>query len=108
MKDDADRFLPLSPATLHILLALAGEELHGEGPSGARCGVGRESAREIRRDHERAGSDQQLGARPLDEPVGEGVVRYRAVRVDALLAKRMAEWEAASAAVLNQSAPSTD
>jgi len=31
MKDDAGRFLPLSPATLHILLALAGEELHGYG-----------------------------------------------------------------------------
>ena len=31
MKDDASRFLPLSPATLHILLALAGEELHGYG-----------------------------------------------------------------------------
>jgi len=31
MKDDARRFLPLSPATLHILLALAGEELHGYG-----------------------------------------------------------------------------
>ena len=31
MKDDARRFLPLAPATLHILLALAGEELHGYG-----------------------------------------------------------------------------
>lgn len=31
MKDDVSRFLPLSPATLHILLALAGEELHGYG-----------------------------------------------------------------------------
>src|SRR5678816_2445004 len=31
MKDDASRFLPLSPATLHILLALAGEDLHGYG-----------------------------------------------------------------------------
>ncbi|MGA9978623.1 MAG: helix-turn-helix transcriptional regulator [Candidatus Sulfotelmatobacter sp.] len=30
MKDDAT-FLPLSPATLHILLALAGEDLHGYG-----------------------------------------------------------------------------
>lgn len=29
MKDDLSRFLPLSPATLHILLALAGEDLHG-------------------------------------------------------------------------------
>ncbi len=29
MKDDANRFLPLTPATLHILLALAGEDLHG-------------------------------------------------------------------------------
>ena len=28
-KDPADSFLPLSPATLHILLALAGEKLHG-------------------------------------------------------------------------------
>jgi len=31
MKDDASRFLPLSTATLHILLALAGEDLHGYG-----------------------------------------------------------------------------
>ena len=31
MKDDVRRFLPLPPATLHILLALAGEELHGYG-----------------------------------------------------------------------------
>lgn len=28
---EAGRFLPLSAATLHILLALAGEELHGYG-----------------------------------------------------------------------------
>jgi len=31
MKDDPASFLPLSPATLHILLALAGEDLHGYG-----------------------------------------------------------------------------
>ena len=31
MKDDSNLFLPLSPATLHILLALAGENLHGYG-----------------------------------------------------------------------------
>src|ERR1700687_5654928 len=31
MKEDHSRFLPLSPATLHILLALAGEDLHGYG-----------------------------------------------------------------------------
>ena len=31
MKDDAGKFLPLSPATLHILLALAREDLHGYG-----------------------------------------------------------------------------
>ena len=31
MKEDASRFLPLSPAALHILLALAGEDLHGYG-----------------------------------------------------------------------------
>jgi len=31
IKDDPGAFLPLSPATLHILLALAGEDLHGYG-----------------------------------------------------------------------------
>ena len=31
MKDDLGRFIPLATATLHILLALAGEELHGYG-----------------------------------------------------------------------------
>ena len=31
MKDDISRFLPLSPATLHILIALAGEDRHGYG-----------------------------------------------------------------------------
>ena len=31
MKEDHISFLPLSPATLHILLSLAGEELHGYG-----------------------------------------------------------------------------
>lgn len=31
MKEDSAAFLPLSPATLHILLALAGEDLHGYG-----------------------------------------------------------------------------
>ncbi len=31
MKDDFGAFLPLAPATLHILLSLAGEDLHGYG-----------------------------------------------------------------------------
>ncbi len=31
MKENISRFLPLSPAALHILLALAGEDLHGYG-----------------------------------------------------------------------------
>jgi DNA-binding PadR family transcriptional regulator len=31
MKVDAGQFLPLAPAMLHILLALAGEDLHGYG-----------------------------------------------------------------------------
>ena len=31
MKADADQYLPLAPATLHILLALAAEDLHGYG-----------------------------------------------------------------------------
>jgi DNA-binding PadR family transcriptional regulator len=29
MKDDLQAYLPLTPATLHILLALAGEDRHG-------------------------------------------------------------------------------
>lgn len=31
MKDDFSQFLPLSPAALHILVALAGEDRHGYG-----------------------------------------------------------------------------
>ena len=31
MTDGFDHYLPLSPATLHILLSLAGEDLHGYG-----------------------------------------------------------------------------
>ena len=31
MKDSVDDFVPLAPAMLHILLALAGERLHGYG-----------------------------------------------------------------------------
>lgn len=31
MKDDPASFLPLSPATLHILLSLAADDLHGYG-----------------------------------------------------------------------------
>jgi DNA-binding PadR family transcriptional regulator len=31
MKEDLTPFLPLSPATLHILLSLAGEDRHGYG-----------------------------------------------------------------------------
>src|SRR5277367_81334 len=31
MTEDLSPFLPLSPATLHILLSLAGEDLHGYG-----------------------------------------------------------------------------
>jgi DNA-binding PadR family transcriptional regulator len=31
MKQDKSQFLPLSPASLHILLALAGDDLHGYG-----------------------------------------------------------------------------
>ncbi len=31
MKKDFSSFLPLSPATLHILLSLAGKDLHGYG-----------------------------------------------------------------------------
>lgn len=43
MQHDVDRHLPLTPATLHILLALASEDLHGYGimQAVARCSEGR-------------------------------------------------------------------
>jgi DNA-binding PadR family transcriptional regulator len=31
MREDVSKFVPLSPATLHILLSLAGEDRHGYG-----------------------------------------------------------------------------
>ena len=43
MEDDPHSFLPLSPATLHILLSLAGGDLHGYGimPEVARQSEGK-------------------------------------------------------------------
>ncbi len=47
MKPDPDDYLPLAPATLHILLSLAGEPMHGYGimqevlrQSGSRYNLG--------------------------------------------------------------------
>src|SRR6478672_4777959 len=48
MKSDLNDYLPLAPATLHILLSLAGEPMHGYGimqevlrQSGGRYNLGR-------------------------------------------------------------------
>jgi DNA-binding PadR family transcriptional regulator len=45
MKQDMSQFLPLSPASFHILLALAGDELHGYG---IMQEIGRQSAGKYR------------------------------------------------------------
>ena len=74
MKDSAVAFLPLSPATLHVLLSLAGEDLHG-------YGIMQEVARQSEGKYKRGPATlydnlqkliqrkfvQELGRRPGDE-----------------------------------------
>ena len=58
------------------------DELEGERPPGAGRGVGRHAAAEIRADDERSRPDERGRPRAGDEPVGEGMVGQRPVRVD--------------------------
>jgi DNA-binding PadR family transcriptional regulator len=70
MKDDFDQFVPLSPAALHILLALASEDRHG-------YGIMREVARQ---------SDGRYKLGPgtlydnLQKLLDQGIVEERAAR----------------------------
>ncbi len=70
MKEDFNQFLPLSPATLHILLALTSEDRHG-------CGIMREVARQ---------SDGRYKLGPgtlydnLQKLLDQGIVEERAAR----------------------------
>ena len=73
MKEDVNQFLPLSPAALHILLALAGEDRHG-------YGIMREVARQ---------SDERYKLGPgtlydnLQKLVGQGIVEESSSRSSA-------------------------
>jgi len=70
MKEDFDQFLPLSAATLHILLALASEDRHG-------YGIMREVARQ-------SGGRYKLGPGTLydnlQKLLDEGIVEESAAR----------------------------
>ena len=70
MKEDFDQFLPLSPAALHILLALASEDRHG-------YGIMREIARQ-------SGSRYKLGPGTLydnlQKLLEQGIVEERSSR----------------------------
>jgi len=73
MKDDFREFLPLSPATLHILLALAQEDRHG-------YGIMQEVARQ-------SGNRYRLGPGTLydnlEKLLGQGIVQESARRSSA-------------------------
>jgi DNA-binding PadR family transcriptional regulator len=74
MTAQSDSFLPLSPATLHILLALAGEDLHGYGimqeiarQSGGIYKLGPGTLYDNLEKLIRSGWVQELGRRPGDD-----------------------------------------
>src|SRR5258708_16551814 len=74
MKDVADSFLPLAPATLHILLALAAEDLHGYGimqevarQSEGRYKLGPGTLYDNLQKLIRRGWVEELGNRPADD-----------------------------------------
>jgi DNA-binding PadR family transcriptional regulator len=74
MKDSTDNFLPLAPATLHILLALAGEDMHGYGimqevarQSEARYKLGPGTLYDNLQRLMKQGMVEEVGGRPEDE-----------------------------------------
>jgi DNA-binding PadR family transcriptional regulator len=100
---DIERFLPLSPATLHILVALASEERHG-------YGIMQEVAKQTNDQYKLGpgtlydnlqklldqGLVQQAGRRDADDPrrryyrltsLGEGVVAAEIQRLEGMFRK---------------------
>ena len=102
MKEEVSSFLPLSPATLHILLSLAGEDLHGYGimqevqrPSEGQYKLGPGTLYDnLQKLIERRLVDE-LGPRPGDDdprrryyrlsPLGRGVLGAEITRLDSVV-----------------------
>ena len=99
MKEEANSFLPLSPATLHILLSLAGEQLHGyaimqevQRQSDGKYKLGPGTLYDNLQKMIDRGLVEELGKKPVDEdprrryyrlsPLGRGVLTAEISRLD--------------------------
>src|ERR1700740_1963097 len=99
MKENISSLLPLSPATLHILLSLAGEELHGYGimqevqrQSGGKYKLGPGTLYDNLQKMIERGLVEELGKRPGDDDprrryyrlssLGRGVLSTEIARLD--------------------------
>jgi DNA-binding PadR family transcriptional regulator len=98
MKENPSDFLPLSPATLHILLSLAGEDLHGYGimqevarQSGGKYRIGPGTLYDNLQKMIERRWVEELGTRPADDDprrryyrltsLGRGILREEAARL---------------------------
>jgi DNA-binding PadR family transcriptional regulator len=99
MREEASSFLPLSPATLHILLSLAGEQLHGyaimqevQRQSDGKYKLGPGTLYDNLQKMINRGLVEELGKKPGDEdprrryyrlsPLGRGVLTAEISRLD--------------------------
>jgi DNA-binding PadR family transcriptional regulator len=99
MREEANSFLPLSPATLHILLSLAGEQLHGyaimqevQRQSDGKYKLGPGTLYDNLQKMIDRGLVEELGKKPGDEdprrryyrlsPLGRGVLTAEISRLD--------------------------
>ena len=98
MKENPSDFLPLSPAALHILLSLAGEDLHGYGimqevarQSGGKYRIGPGTLYDNLQRMIEGRWVEELGTRPADDDprrryyrltsLGRGILREEAARL---------------------------
>jgi DNA-binding PadR family transcriptional regulator len=99
MREEASSYLPLSPATLHILLSLAGEQLHGyaimqevQRQSDGKYKLGPGTLYDNLQKMIDRGLVEELGKKPGDEdprrryyrlsPLGRGVLTAEISRLD--------------------------
>jgi len=112
MKEDLSGFLPLSPATLHILLSLAGEDRHGYGimqevarQSEGRYKLGPGTLYDNLQKLIEKRLVQEVGHRPGDEdprrryyrlaPLGRAVLSAETVRLEGVVREAKARLHAA-------------
>jgi len=98
MKENPSDFLPLSPAALHILLSLAGEDLHGYGimqevarQSGGKYRIGPGTLYDNLQKMIERRWVEELGTRPADDvprrryyrltSLGRGILREETARL---------------------------